>query len=176
MTAAFVQTYTGRPFYPLAPKVEDISIVDIAHSLALQCRFNGHVRSFYSVAEHCVILSNAVDPEHARWALLHDAAEAYVGDMVWPLKEEIPVYKQIEDDLMQAVCKKFGLDPVQPEQVTEYDRRIVIDEGNALMARRDIPWPALEGYAPLGVNIHALSPARAEGEYLSRFQQLFIDQ
>lgn len=172
---AFVQTYTGVPFYPLSPTADDIVIEDIAHSLSLQCRYNGHVSRFYSVAEHCVLLSHAVDPEHARWALLHDAGEAYVGDMVWPLKEQLPAYKIIELGVMDVICKRFGLDLEQPDQVTEYDRRIVIDESAALMAPARLPWPALDGYAALGVRIDGWSPTRAEAEYLSRFQQLFID-
>jgi len=172
---AFVQTYSGKPFYPLAPTVEDIDIEDIAHSLALQCRYNGHVRSFYSVAEHCVHLARAVSPEHARWALLHDAAEAYIGDMVWPLKEEIPAYKQVESDIMGAICIRFGLGLSQPDEVTEYDRRIVIDESSALMAPTQLPWPALEGFSPLGVWIEGWNPERAKSEYRRCFWQLFND-
>lgn len=175
MTSAFVQTYTGRPFFPLAPVAWDIEIQDIAHSLSLLCRYNGHVDRFYSVAEHCVVLSHSVSSEYARWALLHDASEAYVGDMVWPLKEEVPAYKNIEDGVMGAICERFGLDPVQPAQVKEHDRRIVIDERAALMAPARTPWPALEGFTPLGVRIEGWSPARAKAEYMSRFQQLFTE-
>jgi len=172
--AAFVQTYTGRAFYPTAPVAWDVDIQDIAHSLSLLCRYGGHVSRFYSVAEHCVHLSHTVNLSHARWALLHDATEAYVGDMVWPLKEEVPDYKRIEDGVMQAICTRFGLDLVQPVQVKEHDRRIVIDEREALMSPGQLPWPALEGYSPLRVRIDGWSPDRAKAEYLSRFQQLFI--
>jgi hypothetical protein len=170
---AFVQTYTGKPFYPLQPRVEDICLEDIAHALSLLCRFGGHVERFYSVAEHCVLLSYAVDPEHARWALLHDATEAYVGDVVWPLKELLPEYKRVEDNLMWVICKKFYLDPEQPAQVKEYDRRIVIDERDALMAAPQLSWPALEGYQPLGVKVEGLPPWRAEAVYTARFIELF---
>jgi uncharacterized protein len=171
--SSFVQTYTGKPFFPLDPSPYLIDIEDIAHSLSMLCRYNGHVRRFYSVAEHCVVLSHTVDPEHARWALLHDAAEAYIGDMVWPLKEEIPEFKQVEAGIMGAICARFDLDPVQPEQVTEHDRRIVIDERDSLMALGYRPWPALEGFAPLRVTLEGWDPARASSEYLSRFQRLF---
>lgn len=170
---AFLQTYSGAPFYPLAADPVDVSIIDIAHALSMLCRYNGHVRRFYSVAEHCVLLSHTVSPEHARWALLHDAAEAYIGDMVWPLKEEIPAYKQVESDIMDAICERFGLDPDQPAEVTEHDRRIVIDEADSLMAPAQIPWPALVGFAPLGVKVEGWSPTRAEAEYTSRFRELF---
>lgn len=173
MTEAFVQTYSGEPFYPTHPQLASINIGDIAHSLAMQCRYGGHVRSFYSVAEHCVILSHAVDPVNAKWALLHDATEAYVGDVVWPLKEKLPAFKAIEDNLMAHICTRFNLDPVQPEQVKEYDRRIVIDERDQLMVPTRIPWPALEGYEPLGVVVNGWSPTEAKAEYIARFRQLF---
>jgi hypothetical protein len=168
-----IQTYTGRPFYPLEPREQDVDIFDIAHSLSMLCRYNGAVRKFYSVAEHCVLLSHAVDPENAQWALLHDAAEAYIGDMAWPLKQEMPAFRLAEDGIMSVICTKFGLDPVQPEQVTEYDRRIVLDERDALMAPAQIPWPYLEELAPLQVCIQGWSPPRAKVEYELRFKQLF---
>jgi hypothetical protein len=82
----WMQTFTGRAFYPLDPRPEDIDPVDIAHALSLICRYGGHSSRFYSVAEHCVLMSHAVAPEHALWALLHDATEAYLGDMIRPLK------------------------------------------------------------------------------------------
>lgn len=173
---AFVQTYSGIPFFPTTPSVEDIQLEDIAHHLAMQCRYNGATKVFYSTAEHSVLLSHSVSPENALWALLHDAAEAYIGDMVWPLKEEIPEFKVIEDALMGFVCAKFGLDPVQPEEVTEHDRRIVIDERDSLLVPERIPWPALEGFAPLGVNIQGWTPSRAKAEFTSRFQQLFNEK
>src|SRR5690242_11754504 len=82
----WMQTYTGRRFWPLDPRVDDIDIGDIAHHLSLVCRFAGACREFYSVAQHCVGVSYVCDPKDALWGLLHDAAEAYVGDMVRPLK------------------------------------------------------------------------------------------
>lgn len=170
---AFVQTHTGIPFYPLAPLEDDITIVDIAHSLGMVCRYGGHVQRFYSVAEHCVLLSHAVAPENALWALLHDATEAYVGDVVWPLKEELPRYKDIEDTIMQVICIKYNLPLAQPEQVKEYDRRIVIDERDQLMSTPRQPWPALQGFAPLGVTIRGWHPAQAREQYLTRFTQLY---
>lgn len=169
----FIQTYTGRVFFPLEPHVADVHPLDIAHSLSMLCRYNGHVDKFYSVAEHCVILSHMVDRENAPWALLHDAAEAYIGDMSWPLKEKMPDFKLVESGIMSVLCTKFGLDPIQPDQVTEYDRRIVVDESAALMRPALIPWPALEGIAPLNVWIQGWSPERAKVEYELRFKQLF---
>src|SRR5438093_1391342 len=108
----WMQTYSGAKFYPMHPRAEDVDPIDIAHSLSLLCRYNGHLDRFYSVGEHCVLMSQAVGPENALWALLHDATEAYVGDMVRPLKLQQPSFVEAEDRVMAAICERFGLDPV----------------------------------------------------------------
>src|SRR5271165_7548492 len=82
----WIQTYTGRVMYPLDPRPEEINIIDIAHALSNLCRFTGHVRTFYSVAEHSVRVSQHCDPKDALWGLLHDASEAYLADMSRPMK------------------------------------------------------------------------------------------
>ena len=171
--SGWMQTYTGRPFYPLEPLMDDVDIESIAHSLSMLCRYNGHCLRFYSVAEHCVHLSYTVDPEHARWALMHDAVEAYVGDMVRPVKNDMPEFRSIEDNLEAVLAGKFGLGWPMPAQVKEHDTRIVVDEREQNMAPSSLPWSLLEGYAPLGVTLQCWSPERAEAEYLSRYRQLF---
>ena len=75
----------GKKFYPLEPDLELIDIEDIAISLSLICRYIGKTRSHYSVAEHSVYISQIVSPENALWGLMHDAAEAFVGDMPYPI-------------------------------------------------------------------------------------------
>jgi hypothetical protein len=105
----WMQTYTGRAFWPLAPQADDIDPADIAHALSMLCRYGGHVERFYSVAEHCVLMSYAVPPGYALWALLHDATEAYMGDMVRPLKRSMPEYQAAEARLSAVICDRFGL-------------------------------------------------------------------
>lgn len=118
----FMQSYTGKKFYSLDPRPEDIDIVDIAHALSMQCRYNGHYRRFYSVAEHCVLLSKLFTAEYALWALLHDETEAYVGDMVRPLKAHLPDYCAAEDRVMIAIAERFGLESaVMPPEVVAAD-------------------------------------------------------
>ncbi len=169
----WMQTYTGRSFYPTHPDPEEVDPVDISHALSLLCRYNGHVNRFYSVAEHCVLMSQAVAPEHALWALLHDATEAYVGDMIRPLKQQIPAYVDVEKDVMVAICTRFGLDQIEPFEVKEADARILVDERNALMKAPPKPWFNGEQVEPLGVRVSGWAPLVAEVAWLERFDVLY---
>ncbi len=168
----WMQTFTGRKFFPMDPRSDDVDPADIAHALSLQCRYNGHVDRFYSVAEHCVLLSRVVSPENAAWALLHDATEAYVGDMIRPLKRSMPDYCEAEDRVMVAIADAFGLSgQVIPDEVKEADTRILLDERAALMSLTQHRW-AIEDLEPLAVTIYAWSPEEAERQYLDRLREL----
>lgn len=169
----WMQTFTGRAFYPLNPRVEDIDPRDIAHALSLTCRYGGHVDRFYSVAEHCELMSRAVSPENALWALLHDATEAYVGDVIRPLKRSMPEYRATEDQLMLVMCERFGLKPGMPEEVALADSRILLDERAALLGPSPRRWSDfLEGLDPLGVRVEGWEPLDAERIYLARLAEL----
>lgn len=169
----WMQTYTGRQFYPLDPRPEDVDVVDVAHALSMQCRYNGHVHCFMSVAEHCVLVSRLVPSEHALWGLLHDATEAYVGDMVRPLKLHMPEYRAVEDQVMVAIAEKFGVDPAMPPAVTDADSRILLDERAALLGSPAGDWNV--SGEPFGIEIPAWDPATAKTEYLVRFAELTGD-
>lgn len=184
----WMQTFTGRAFYPLDPRASEIDRLDIAHALAMQCRYNGHVQRFYSVAEHCVLLCDYVleqarlRPDEARdaapevrrlalWALLHDAGEAYVGDMVRPLKRSMPDFCAAEDRIMTSIAVHFGLPNARiPDEVHALDTRILLDERNALLSTPPRDWGL--GVEPLGVTIRAWEPSIAKWEYLSRLDAL----
>lgn len=180
---SWMQTYTGRAFYPLDPQPEDIDIVDIAHALSMQCRYNGHVDRFYSVAEHCVLMANWILDESgvlgdrfatatALWALFHDAAEAYVGDMVRPLKIHMPDFCAADDAVTAAIARRFDLGQTTiPAEVKAIDTRILLDERAELLVPPPGAW-AIEGLEPLGVTIEGWDPARAKAEYLSMFDAL----
>lgn len=172
----WMQTYTGRAFWPLDPHPDDINPVDIAHALAHLCRYGGHTSRFYSVAEHCVLMSQAVNPEHALWALLHDATEAYVVDVPRPLKRQLPDYMAAEALVGLAVAERFGLDPVEPAEVKLADNRILLTERDALLARPSpYRWPpALEALEPLSVTIKGWDPIVAKYRYLDRLRQLGV--
>lgn len=169
--ASWMQTYTGKAFRPMDPRPDDVCIEDIAHALSMQCRYNGHVKRFASVAEHCVLVSRHVPARDALWGLLHDATEAYVGDMVRPLKIHMPAFREAEDRVMEAIAEKFGLNPQMPASVHEADSRILLDERAALLGEPPRQW-AVDGLAPLGCTVHGWSPAEAEQAYLRRFAEL----
>lgn len=168
----WMQTFSGKAFYPLDPRVEEIDDWDIAHSLAMQCRYNGHTSKFYSVAEHCVILSHYVTPENALAALLHDAAEACVGDMVRPLKQLMPAFVEAEDRILEVIAAKYGVEgPICNEEVKEADLRILQDERAVLLESEPMSWD-LDGIKPLGVTFNFWSPNVAQTKYLIRLFEL----
>src|SRR5438552_3035736 len=113
MKTDWIQTFTGKKFFPLEPNADDICIEDIAHSLSMQCRFNGHSKQFYSVAQHSVLIASwwfGDYPKLAKYALLHDASEAYLSDIPRPLKQlpEFEFYKKAEQLLQDLIYAKFG--------------------------------------------------------------------
>lgn len=171
----WMQTFTGRAFYPLAVKLEDISEFDIAHSLAFQCRYNGHVKRFYSVAEHAYHMSYIVPQEDALWALLHDAPETYIGDMVRPLKKTMHEFRAIDERIMDVICEKFGLPLGMPDTVKEADNRIIENERLALLVDPPLPW-TVHGDPYPHLEIEAWNPELAEFKFYTRLQELLHDR
>jgi 5'-deoxynucleotidase YfbR-like HD superfamily hydrolase len=115
---------------------EDFNIEDIAHALSNICRYGGHTRVFYSVAQHCVLCSLHVEPECAREALFHDASEAFMGDMVRPLKDCVPEFKRIEERTEFAIATRFGLRYPWPAAVKEVDDRMLFTERRDLIVHQ----------------------------------------
>ncbi len=166
----WIQTFTGRKFHPLDPRAEDLEIVDVAHALSHQCRYAGHCRYFYSVAQHSLLVSEHVPAEHALWGLLHDATEAYLVDLPKPLKQAMPIYGEIEKRLMAVICERWGLPPDEPDAVKLVDRRILADEAKKLLG----PVPADWGHTdpPLGIDIVPMTSIEAKWRFLERFEDL----
>lgn len=139
----YMLTNQGHQFYPLSPRSVDVDPIDIAHALSMLCRYNGHVDRFYSVAEHCLLMSLVMPTrELALEALLHDGSEAYVGDMVRPLKHtsQMAPYRLAEDAVTDAIAERFGL-RVDDEghhhkstEVEDADMRILLTERTALLS------------------------------------------
>lgn len=166
----FMQTFSGRKFWPLDPRSDEVHIEDIAHALSMQCRYGGHCTRFYSVAEHSVLMARTfVNLDLALWALLHDAAEAYVADVPRPLKRFLPGYKEAESKVMAAICDRFGLPHEMPERVKYADECILADEIRQAMAK--MAWHE-EHATPLGVTLQFWDPERACEEFLAAFYAL----
>lgn len=146
---AWMQTYTGKQFFPLDPTGSDLDIVDIAHALSNVCRFNGHASRHYSVAEHSILVALHVandderpDAQTVLAALLHDASEAYLCDIPRPLKmmPEMAPYREMEARLEHAIAARFGLPCQMPEIVKRHDMRALATEYRDLVPVKGAPW------------------------------------
>lgn len=171
----WIQTYSGRQFWPLAPAPEDVFIEDIAHALSNICRYAGHCRSFYSVAQHSVLVALNCPPEHQLAGLLHDAAEAYIIDMPRPIKhdESMKAYREIEKNLEAVIFDKFGLPNPLPLIVKRIDDALLTTERRDLMATPPIPWASCHE-APLPEKIEPWSPEFAEKRFLYCYRSLTL--
>lgn len=129
----YITTYTGVHFTPTEPKAEDIRIEDIAHALSMICRGNGHVKTFYSVGEHCI---NCAAEAEARGyskrvvlaCLLHDAGESYLSDVPSPFKKHLKDYIQMEDRILSLIYQKFlhsDLTEEEASKVLEIDKDLL---------------------------------------------------
>ena len=169
----WIQTYTGVKFYVLDSRIEDINLIDIAHSLSLQCRYAGHSNQFYSVAEHCVRMSraefNGSDP---RWRLLHDAAEAYILDIPRPIKHMFPIFHEIEKNILQLISVKWNLDPMDFSSIERADRVLLATEYRDLISHNQ-KWE-MELPEPLPYPIIPWDWKRAEARFLIRAEELGI--
>src|SRR5580704_10754039 len=109
MSTDWMGTYTGRQFFPFDPDPASFTIFDIAHALSHICRFNGHTDFHYSVAQHCCLLAayadNVLDasPIDCLQTLMHDAPEAYLCDIVRPVKKRLPDYREAEKNIEHAM-------------------------------------------------------------------------
>jgi len=126
--APYIQTVSGINFTFTEPKSEDFNIVDIAHSLGMQCRFNGHTRRFYSVAEHCLNVARLLPREFKLEGLLHDASEAYITDIATPVKRLLPDYARLEAIVQGSVRKVFNLPEQESPEVVQADRACLVAE------------------------------------------------
>lgn len=172
-------TYTGKVIYVMDPNPDDICIEDIAHALSNTCRYSGHCRQFYSVAEHCVNVSYMVPKEYALLGLLHDSAEAYLTDIPRPFKREIPGYESIEDKVLRAILKSFNIPFTDlPKEVKVADNCILGIEQYYLIPDTSY-WPHMydanfiddfeETYPQITIS---KVPELAEEAYLKRFEEL----
>lgn len=168
----WIQTYTGRRFdyvQPVESIVDQINIHDIARALSMLCRYNGHTKEYYSVAEHSVYVSRLVPEDVALGGLLHDAAEAYIGDIPTPLKNLLPIVKTLEYKIMLAISRVFGLKWPEPRQVKVADIALLSAEIEQVFYE-PLEWDWIA--EPANVVIQFWPPAVAEAKFLSRYHEL----
>lgn len=186
----WIQTYTGKRLSLTRPRPEEIDIEDVAHSLSLQCRFNGHTKQFYSVAQHSVFVARKCRLQDAAiMALLHDAHELATGDIVRPLKAALILeVKRIERELDRAIVQALVADPTLRDafvRATPYWWRIerAIGEADVLALateRRDLlapgpPWE-MKLPEPDPLPLHPLPSAAAKELFLETYYELNVIQ
>ena len=175
--ASYITTYGGTHFTPTEPKKEDLHITDIAHSLSMLCRGNGHVKTFFSVGQHCIHC--AMEAQARGYSkriilacLLHDASEAYMSDVPSPFKQELPDYKKWEDALLDIIYEKYLGTPLSAEEaalVKEVDDDMLYyDLLHLLDEPSNRPAPKMKSTFSYDV-----SPfSEVEARYLALYQEL----
>ncbi|QIA02113.1 MULTISPECIES: phosphohydrolase [Pseudomonas] len=171
-----ILTFTSKWFDLHEPDADLIDPRDITHSLANLCRFNGHTREFYSVAQHSCLVADLVPEQDKLAALLHDATEAYVGDMVSPLKQWMHAYQDVENWIWERICTRFNLASDLPASVRHADLIALATERRDLMPPNPATWDCLIGIEPTTETIRPWSPTEARLTYHQRLMdQLSIE-
>jgi uncharacterized protein len=192
MSVLWMQTSTGKKFFPASPQVEDVCIEDIAHALSRICRFGGHSHAHYSVSQHSVLVSRYVEDnggtrQEILHGLLHDASEAYLGDVVWPLKQapQMNGYRELEVLVENCVAMKFGLTLTMPAVVKTGDLVVLATEKRDVMGHADegsverqamaatSEW-VIDKYTPLVEKIVPLEAAAAKELFMARYAEVSI--
>lgn len=178
-TGGFFTTFTGKLINPIQPDIKQICIEDIAQALSNCCRFGGHCNQFYSVAQHSVTVSTLCDPEDALAGLLHDGSEAYLSDIVRPVKytAQMSQYREIEATLERAIYARFGLPWPMPPSVKVADDICVVSEAIALFSpspswATDTLWNKYGMKTPHFTLPTTWSPKFAKSMFLRRYLEL----
>ena len=173
-TEPWFYTYSGIKFQLLDPTMDMINIHDIAHSLSMQCRWNGHCKFFYSVAEHSFHVSNLVPKSLALHGLLHDAAEAYVGDIITPYKDQLVNAKTIEHKILKLIFECFGVANTLDDKhiVKLFDGQMIPTEAFQIVPfATEYKW--LEAFPhPAKIDLECWKSSVAKAVFLDRFNTL----
>lgn len=173
MSYNFIETFTNKQYEFLNPQVDQVCIEDISQALSMICRYSGHVKSFYSVAEHSCIVSDKVfaltgDYQLAFDALLHDASEAYLTDIPRPIKPHLNNYFDIEVLSESCIQKALGCNPMN-DLIKRIDTNIVRDEAEQLFV--SVPSWASD-YELVNITVESMPPEKANSEFMNRYNVL----
>lgn len=172
-------TYTGVKFYLTDPHPDDVRIKDIAHALSMICRFGGHTTEFYSVAQHLVHCTDLVaswEPENVKLqldTLLHDASEAYLGDVVRPLKYSMPKYLDLEAKTMDVIYEGLKIEfpnVMDNATIKLADDTLLMTERQEFIRHKDNDWRI--DAKPLDIELGSLSPTAAEYQFFTKYHEL----
>lgn len=170
----YMLTWSGGHYFPCDPREREIFIADIAHHLAMQCRFNGAVTRFYSVAEHCYHCSFEGPQDEALERLMHDAAEAYLGDLIRPLKklpELFSAFGELEERNDRAIAARFGLTYPWPTSVKTADEAVcTLEMQHAILA--EDKGVLHDNSRVSGRTLKFWDPLTARAKFIERFMEL----
>ena len=167
----WMQTASGKKYWPIDPRPHEVDLLDIAAHLSKICRYNGACDWHYSVAQHSVYVSHQVAPEFALDALMHDAPEAYCCDIHRPMKHSLLGYKQIEERNWFAIATRFGLSLRLPIEVKHADESVMMAEKAQIMRPGD-PWTYRYDVPPANIRVSPWTCDHAREAFLSRFEVL----
>lgn len=163
------ETVSGRQVYPLDLDAADVDLWDIAYSLSNLCRFGGHTKTFYSVAEHSVRVSQKCLKKDALTGLMHDASEAYLVDLPRPVKVFLTEYRQYEEKVQRVIAERFGLIWPFPASVFEADHRLLVTEMRDLMTNFINEGKVIKPYKEV---IKPMTPSQSRRAFMARFKEL----
>lgn len=169
LSPSMMQTFTGKLIDLSNFREEDVRLPDISHALSIINRFTGHSKVPYSVAQHSVMVSRITEPEYALWGLMHDASEAYLGDVATPLKNLLPGYRELEEHVQRTIARVFRLRWPMPPEVKEADVRALAAEKRDLISG-DHDWGL--GVEPMCGPINPYAWCQAKQLFESRFMEL----
>lgn len=176
-------TNSGRGLDVIDPNPKDILIEDIAHALSLQCRFNGHCKEFYSIAQHSLLVAYllgywGLNRKIQLAGLLHDASEYILGDVITPLKKHLQEYKDIESRVQRIINIKFGVDlqyELAYDDIKDADVVMLMWEREHILPKSDLKWDVrhVDRAIPPNWTFRAIAPEYAEHQFIIMFNELY---
>ena len=169
---SYIETFSGKQIDFFDPKPDQIELTDIALGLSRLPRFSGQTHEFYSVAQHSLNVCDILPTKYKLQGLMHDAAEAYIGDMPTPFKRNIPEFVELEKRIWWAICQKFGLS-------YELDPLVKRADSTMLVSERDVLKPAVTDWGEYEDNLCVPVGNRnydqqvVYGKFIQRFKELY---